>query len=139
MALAREMTGDPTGSRPSLRSASRRTFSNNSATPASSTSITTSTRPRTLQPVRTSSTAVSKPTLYAAIYDYFRHSVKTALHPVSALEHYWALRAARAEILLSAHQVHAQQLAAAYATHEQRRLVQRPLLRLSYFVLNVTD
>ncbi|KAI0767707.1 hypothetical protein C8Q74DRAFT_973469 [Fomes fomentarius] len=121
MALARGMSGDPAGSSPALRIASRRTLST-TTTPASSTSVTTSTRTRTLQ-LRTSSTlaAVSKPTLYGAIYDYFRHSVKTALHPVSALEHYWALRAARAEILLGAHQVHAQQLAAAYATHEERR------------------
>ena len=57
---------------------------------------------------------------YAAIYDYFSRPAHALLHPVSAIEHYWALRAARAEALLSAHMVHKQELDNVSAAHEQR-------------------
>ena len=57
---------------------------------------------------------------YATIYDYFSRPAHALLHPVSAIEHYWALRAARAEALLSAHMVHKQELDNVSAAHEQR-------------------
>ena len=60
---------------------------------------------------------------YAAIYDYFSQPAHALLHPVSAIEHYWALRAARAEALLGAHMVHKQELDNVSAAHEQRRSV----------------
>ncbi|KAI1786225.1 hypothetical protein LXA43DRAFT_75502 [Ganoderma leucocontextum] len=56
-----------------------------------------------------------------AIYDYFRHPAHAMLHPVSAFEHYWALRAARAEVLLSTHVAHKQELDNVSAAHEERR------------------
>ena len=60
---------------------------------------------------------------YAAIYDYFSRPAHALLHPVSAIEHYWALRAARAEAILGAHMVHKQELDNLSAAHEQRRSV----------------
>ncbi|KAI0708423.1 hypothetical protein C8Q76DRAFT_626778 [Earliella scabrosa] len=55
------------------------------------------------------------------IYDYFHQSFQTALHPISTLEHYWTLRAARAELLLSAREGHKRELTAVYTSHEDRR------------------
>ena len=45
------------------------------------------------------------------------------LHPVSAVEHYWAFRAARAEALLEAHEKHRQDLHNVSVAHEQRHAV----------------
>ena len=64
---------------------------------------------------------------YAAIYDYFSRPAHALLHPVSAIEHYWALRAARAEALLGAHMGHKQELDNVSAAHEQRRSVSPPM------------
>ena len=60
---------------------------------------------------------------YPMIYDYFYQSFQTALHPISTLEHYWTLRAARAELLLSAREGHKRELTAVYTSHEDRRSV----------------
>ena len=60
---------------------------------------------------------------YAAIYDYFSRPAHALLHPVSAIEHYWAVRASHAEALLGAHMVHKQELHNVSAAHEQRRSV----------------
>ncbi|KAH9934546.1 uncharacterized protein BXZ73DRAFT_77022 [Epithele typhae] len=66
------------------------------------------------------SSAVVAP--YVAIYDYFSHPTHSLLHPVSTIEHYWAMRAAVAEKLLEAHAAHKTELTAAAHAHEERRL-----------------
>ena len=53
---------------------------------------------------------------YDAIYDYFRPSAQRILHPITTIEHYWAIRATIAETRLRAHEVHRQELAAMSAS-----------------------
>ena len=54
--------------------------------------------------------------VYDAIYDYFRPSAQRILHPITTIEHYWAIRATIAETRLRAHEVHRQELAAMSAS-----------------------
>lgn len=60
---------------------------------------------------------------YSAIYDYFSHPTQSFLRPISAIEHYWAMRATVAEKLLESHEAHKHELNAVASAHEERRTV----------------
>lgn len=65
-----------------------------------------------------------RPKYISAIYEYIREPVLALLHPVSSVEHYWAMRALRAETLLLAQQRHYDKLAAGVpVSHEERQAV----------------
>lgn len=60
---------------------------------------------------------------YATIFDYFRRPAQNLLHPVTTIEHYWALRATIAETRLHAQEIHKQELAAMTTSHAESRSV----------------
>ena len=94
--------------------------SDNKSVQLLSTTIVTKRTPATSQALGPMSRAKQP---YVTIYDYFSRPAHALLHPVSTIEYYWALRAARAEALLGAHIVHKQELNYVSAAYEERRSV----------------
>ncbi|RDX52319.1 hypothetical protein OH76DRAFT_1345502 [Lentinus brumalis] len=89
---------------------------------------------------------LSKPSkTYAAICDYFRRPA-SFLHPITTVEHYWALRATIAETRLHAQEIHRQEVAAIHNSHAESRSrdlaemnsrYERELSRIKYMVLGM--
>ena len=109
MEYALGMTSSTSMSATKPTTATRWRAPSNAGQPRSFTAITPS---QSKTPVALSKTAK----VYDAIYDYFWPSAQRILHPITTIEHYWAIRATIAETRLRAHEVHRQELAAMSAS-----------------------